>query len=236
MTKTASERLYGLVGEMFGPDGIAAKDVAAMLDRHAAAGVKELDLYLSSDGGSVVEGLAIYAQIQRFPGAVTVHVDGRALSIASVIALAGKRLVMPASAMLMIHEPSAPLFGNAAKLRKAADDLDVMCATMRGIYVAATGLPEPKVRKLMADETWLTATEAKRLGFVDEVTSNGPATASADRSPLLDSYRNTPEGLRAVSVEAAIAKLEGLLMRQRMQEIARSASAATARLTPGGTK
>lgn len=235
--KRASDRLYGFVGSFFGDDGLSAKGVGEMLDRHASAGAKALDLFLSSDGGDVGEGLAIYAQIQRFPGDVTVHVDGRAISIASVIALAGKRLVMPASAMLMIHSPWAPVIGNAAKLRKAADDLEVMARTMRGIYVAASGLPESKVRKMMDDETWLTAHDADELGFVDEVVANvGEAAAALAPTPLLDLYRNTPTGLRTMRAEAAISKLEGLLMRQHVQETARGALAVAAGVSPGRMK
>lgn len=226
MGKAATDRLYGIVGGDFFGEGFTAETVAKMLDAHRAAGVDRLDLYLSSDGGSVGEGLTVYGLIQRYPGSVTMHVDGRAISIASVIALAGKRLVMPASAMLMIHAPWAPVVGNAARLRKAADDLDVMAETMRGIYVAASGQTEAKIRKLMDDETWLTADDARDLGFADEVIANvGAAAAGAMPSLLLDTYRNTPSALRTVRAELALSKLEGLLLRQRMEEMTRSASA-----------
>lgn len=232
--KRGTMRLYGAVGAgMFADDGdcITAKAVASELDRLRADGVKAIDVYLSSDGGSVNEGLSVHDQIKRFPGDVTMHVDGRAISIASVIALAGKRLVMPRSALMMIHAPFILALGNAAELRKRAADLDVMADAMAGIYSAKSGLSRERVQQIMDAETWLTAEEAKSLGFADEVT--GDAARAEARSDILDLYKNTPAMLRNLGAEAALARLEGLHMRQRMKEIARSASAAAARNTPG---
>lgn len=233
-------RLYGFVGDSFG-DGFTAKSVAAELD--ARKGAKALDVYLSSGGGSVDEGLAIYAQMARFPGNVTVHVDGVAASIASIIALAGDRLVMPPSAMMMIHRPwaGAMVAGNSTELReqakriqKMADGLDAMNETMRGLYCAACNQPPATVQKMMDDETWLTAEKAKALGFADEV-SGESAQASSSRPDLLfvNLYQNTPSALRTMRAEAALAKLESLLMRQRVEATARSASAAAAGFSPG---
>ncbi len=229
MAKAATDRLYGMVGEVFGPDGISAKGVAAMLDRHAAAGAKELDLYLSSDGGDVGEGLAIYSQIQRFPGAVTIRVDGRALSIASVIALAGKRLVMPQASMFMVHNPWRVTVGGEPEHDRAKGMLATMRQTVNGVYVAASGLSPARAQAMMDKETWLTAQQAKDLGFVDEVLpSSGAQASGAPRSLLVNLYQNTPERLRWMSADAALLNLEVLLMRQRIEETARSASAAAA--------
>jgi ATP-dependent Clp protease protease subunit len=235
--KRAELRLYGMVGAMFGADaGITSEGVAKEIDRVRAEKATGLDIYLSSDGGSVSDGLAVYAQIQRFAGDVTIYVDGRALSIASVIALAGSRLVMPESALMMIHSPFSVSMGTAADFRRQADALDVMAATMRGIYASASGLPEARIQKIMEDETWISAADAKALGFVDEVIPNGRATASAAAPTIaLDLYRNTPAALRTVRAEAALAKLEGLLMRQRMSEVARGASAVSG-ASPGAAR
>lgn len=237
--KRGSLRLYGPVGEMFGAGSITASGVAADLDKLKAQGVKALDIYLSSDGGMVGDGLAIYAQIQRFPGEVDIHVDGRAVSIASVIALAGRRLLMSRASMLMIHSPMLPaVMANARAMRKMADDLDEMGATMRGIYASASGLSPERITEIMDAETWMTAQKAVELGFADGIIEDQQrARASlpdiATSPDLLAGYRNTPAELRGMRAEAALAKLEGLLMRQRMQEIACSASAAAAGPTPG---
>lgn len=237
-------RLYGFVGGVFGDEGFTAQSVADELD--ARKGAKSLDVYLSSGGGSVDEGLAIYAQLDRFPGDMTIHVDGVAASIGSLIALAGRRLVMPPSAMLMIHRPwaGAMVAGNSLQLReqakrvqKMADDLDVMNETMRGLYASASGLTPAAVQKMMDDETWLTADKAKALGFADEVETPKGAQASV-RPDLLfvNLYQNTPAALRTMRSEAALARLESLLMRQRIEATARGASATAAGLVPGSKR
>lgn len=236
--KRGTLRLYGPVAPGL-PDMqvVSARGVASELDRLREEGVDALDVYLSSDGGDVSEGLAVYEQINRFPGDVTVRVDGRALSIASAIALSGKRLVMPRSAMLMVHGPWRITAGPRREHERALAMLDAMGSTMRGIYARKTGLSAERVQTMMDDETWLTAEEAKALGFADQLAGDAPskAKASGDSSLFVNLYRNTPADLRTLSADAALAKLEGLLMRQRMTEIARGASAAATRLNPGGT-
>lgn len=239
--------MYGPVGgDPFDPSApaITAEGVARELDAARASGATALDVFLSSPGGNVLEGLAIHAQLRRFPGDVTIHVDGVAASVASAIAMAGKRLVMPKSSRLMMHSAWLPfaVIGNAAdlraalpKLEKTAADLDKLSSALRDIYASASGLPADRVQKMMDAETWLTADEAKAMGFCHEVTDPGGNRPKQARASLLDSYRNTPADLRSVRAESSLARLEGLLARQRVTEIARSASAAAAGLTPGAT-
>lgn len=238
-------RLYGPIGgDPFDPSAtaITAEGVARELDGFRSRGVKALDIFLSSPGGNVLEGLAIHAQIQRFPGDVTITVDGVAASVASAIAMAGKRLVMPKPSRMMIHSAwlTFAVIGNAKalrealpKLEKTASDLDKLSSALRDIYASASGLSADRVQKMMDAETWLTADEACALGLCDEVTDPGGQRPKRARASLLDSYRNTPAELRALGTEAALARLEGLLMRQRVTEIAASASAAAAGRKPG---
>jgi len=93
--------------------------------------VKQIHIYINSYGGSVFEGTAIYNQLRRHPAHKTVYVDGFACSIASVIAMAGDEVVMPANTMMMIHNMWMAVIGNAAELRKTADDLDLINAAGR---------------------------------------------------------------------------------------------------------
>ena len=86
--------------------------------------MKQINIYINSRGGSVFEGTAIYNQLRRHPAHKTVYVDGFACSIASVIAMAGDEVVMPRNALMMVHNAMMGVWGNAAELRKAADDLD----------------------------------------------------------------------------------------------------------------
>ena len=91
---------------------------------------KDLNIYINSGGGSVFAGMTIYNMIKRHEGNTTVYIDGLAGSIASVIALAGDRVVMRTGSTFMIHKPLFALWGgyNADDFRKMAQDLDVIQA------------------------------------------------------------------------------------------------------------
>lgn len=141
--------------------------------------VKQIDLYINSYGGSVFEGTAIYNQLRRHPAHKTVHVDGFACSIASVIAMAGDEVVMPRNTLMMIHNMWMGAVGNAAELRKAADDLDVINAAGRQAYLEKAGdkLDEAALSAMMDAETWLTAEQCLEYGLADRY-----ADADADMS------------------------------------------------------
>lgn len=130
---------------------------------------KQINVYINSNGGSVFEGTAIYNQLKRHPAHKTVYVDGFACSIASVIAMAGDEVVMPRNALMMIHNMYMVAMGNAAELRKAAQDLDTINAAGREAYLAKAGekLSEKRLVEMMDAETWLTAQECIDLGLAD---------------------------------------------------------------------
>lgn len=131
--------------------------------------VAEINVYINSNGGSVFEGTAIYNQLRRHPAKKTVYIDGFACSIASVIAMAGDEVVMPKNALMMIHNPWMYTYGNAADLRKAADDLDTIAKGTRQAYLTKAGekLDEERLTEMMDAETWLTAEECLNLGLAD---------------------------------------------------------------------
>ena len=139
----------------------------------------QIDLYINSYGGSVFEGTAIYNQLCRHPAHKTVYVDGFACSIASVIAMAGDEVVMPRNTLMMIHNMWMGALGNAAELRKAADDLDVINAAGRQAYLEKAGekLDEAALTTMMDAETWLTAEQCIQYGLADRF-----ADADADMS------------------------------------------------------
>lgn len=131
---------------------------------------RNINLYINSYGGSVFEGTAIYNQLRRHPAQKTVYIDGFACSVASVIAMAGDRVVMPRNAMMMIHNAYMYTCGNAAELRKAADDLDAINRGNRQAYLQKAGdkLTEEELVAMLDAETWLTAEDCIRLGLADE--------------------------------------------------------------------
>ena len=132
---------------------------------------KEIEVYINSLGGDVVEGTAIYNQLKRHPAHKTVYVDGFAASIASVIAMAGDEVVMPANTLMMVHNMSWHICGNPAELRKAADDLEVINNTGREAYLMKAGdkLSRERLVEMMDAETWLPARECVELGLADRL-------------------------------------------------------------------
>lgn len=131
--------------------------------------VSQINIYINSQGGSVIEGTAIYNQLKRHPAHKTVYVDGFACSIASVIAMAGDEVVMPRNTMMMLHNMWMVVQGNAAELRKAADDLDKMNEAGRAAYLQKAGdkLTPEMIAQMEDDETWLTAQECMEYGLAD---------------------------------------------------------------------
>ena len=128
-----------------------------------------INIYINSYGGSVFEGTAIYNQLRRHKARKVVYVDGFACSIASVIAMAGDEVVMPRNALMMIHNMWMAVTGNAAELRKAADDLDKINEAGREAYLQKSGdkLTPEMIAQMEDDETWLTAEECIRYGLAD---------------------------------------------------------------------
>lgn len=145
----------------------SAKHFRDELAQHPNA--KEIKVYINSLGGSVMEGIAIYNQLKRHSAHKTVYVDGFACSIASVIAMAGDTVIMPKNAVMMIHNAWSYAIGNAAQLRKAADDLDVVNNASKQAYLEKAGdkLTEEKLTELLDAETYLSAEQCVELGLAD---------------------------------------------------------------------
>lgn len=133
--------------------------------------VSEINVYINSYGGSVFEGTAIYNQLKRHPATVNVYIDGFACSVASIIAMAGDKIIMPSNAMMMIHNAWNVVYGNSKELRKAADDLDVIMEGNMQAYLEKAGdkLKEAHLRQMLEDETWLTAKMCLEYGLCDEI-------------------------------------------------------------------
>ena len=132
--------------------------------------VKQINIYINSYGGSVFEGTAIYSQLKRHPAQKTVYIDGFACSVASVIAMAGDKIIMPKNTMMMIHNMWNVVAGNAKELRKAADDLDTIMEGNRQAYLQKGGdkLTEENLIAMLDAETWLTAEQCIEFGLADE--------------------------------------------------------------------
>ena len=167
-TPTSAELyIYGDIvsdeGCKWSGDDMCPMDVVKALDD--IKDVEQLDIYINSCGGNVFAGNAIYNRIAQHKGHKTVHVDGLAASIASVIAMAGDEIIMPSNAYLMIHKAWTAIAGNSNDLREAADRLDTIEKSIVDTYVKNAGenVTEDVIVDKMAAETWLTAKDAKAL-------------------------------------------------------------------------
>ena len=145
------------------------------LKQHAG----DLTVVINSPGGDVFAGLAIYNALVNHNGNVTVRVDGLAASIASVIAMAGDKIVMSPGSMIMIHRPSVCAMGTVDDMEKAKDVLTKIEEGITPIYAKRTGLDEDKIAELLEAETWMLADKAVELGFADEV-SEAPEKQKQD--------------------------------------------------------
>src|ERR1700704_5920010 len=121
-----------------GPHGTTATMFRDALQK--LAGARQIALRINSPGGDVFEGVAIYNMLKRHPATVTVTVDGLAASIASLVAIGGDVVKMPANAMMFVHSPFAAARGTAADMRDLAGALDKIRDSMISIYAAKTGL------------------------------------------------------------------------------------------------
>lgn len=129
----------------------------------------KINLRLNSPGGSVFEGITIANTIRSHPSSITVYVDGLAASIASVIALAGDRLVMMPNSQMMIHDASGSAYGNAADMEYMVGLLNKQSDNIADAYADRAGGTAAEWRDLMKAETWYTAKEAVAAGLADEV-------------------------------------------------------------------
>ncbi|GAA4258953.1 Clp protease ClpP [Azospirillum formosense] len=162
--------------------GVTAKDFAD--DLKALGPVTALTVRINSGGGEFFAGLAIGNLLRTHPAKVTVKIDAFAGSIASVIAMAGDTVEMPSNAMMMVHNVSWWASGTAEDLRETADVMDQMRKSLIAAYRAKTGLDDAKLDELLTDGgTWMTAAEAKELGFCDVVTDAVDATNFARVDP-----------------------------------------------------
>ena len=225
--------LYGDIGAGWFGDGITAESVKAELEQCRG----DLTVYISSAGGSVFEGLAIHSQLKRYAGGkVTCVVDGLAASIASVIALAGSRTEMSAASLMMIHEAQTICMGNAAELRKCADDLDAVTGTIRGVYTRKSGKSDAKVAEMMAAETWLDAEDCVKQGFADAVVADDEPDGDGPSARLVDTYRNTPAALRREPQSVAVARMAMQLQASKLRRSPASGAPRPAGTTPQRSK
>lgn len=173
--KAAEVFIFGDIGESWWGESVTAADFVKEV---AALDVEAITVRINSYGGSVSDGLAIFNALRRHKASVTTTIDGVAMSIASLIAMAGDEVEMAENAILMIHAPWGGLMGNSKEMREYADVLDKMAGAMATSYAARSGKSVDDMLALLTDgeDHYYTADEALAEGFV---TATTPALAIA---------------------------------------------------------
>ena len=165
----AAERvleLYGTIAETSWFDD----DVTPQMFRDELfKGSGPVTIWVNSPGGDCIAASQIYTMLMEYPADVTVQIDGVAASAASVVAMAGTKVVMSPTALMMIHNPWTSACGDTSDMQKAIALLDEVKESIINAYETKSHLSRAKIAKMMTDETWLNAKKAKEMGFVDGI-------------------------------------------------------------------
>lgn len=144
------------------------------------SGSGDITVWINSPGGDCVAAAQIYNMLMDYPGNVTVKIDGIAASAASVIAMAGTRVLVSPVSMMMIHNPATVAFGDTAEMEKAISMLSEVKESIINAYEIKTGLSRAKLSHLMDAETWMDAHSAVELGFADDILKRAAEDAETE--------------------------------------------------------
>lgn len=144
-------------------DEVTPKLFQAELNEHKG----DITVWINSPGGDCIAAAQIYNMLICHKGNVTIQIDGIAASAASVIAMAGTKVLMSPVSMLMIHNPMTVAFGDKEQMKQAISMLDEVKESIMNAYEIKTGLPRQKLSHMMDSETWMNVHKAMELGFAD---------------------------------------------------------------------
>lgn len=162
--KTGEIYILDEIGGQF----INAKAIIEQLKKFDDEQVDEIIVYINSPGGSVFEGLTIYNQLAARKNVTTI-IEGLAASMASVIALAGKKVLMRPSSLLLVHNPWTIAIVDTEEVEKLGQDLDKVRNSILKIYGDKTGMKKEKIKELMNENRFMDADEALKKKFIDEI-------------------------------------------------------------------
>lgn len=153
--------------DWFGIESTSPKEVSALLAE--CKGNEDIEVEINSPGGQMFAGSEIYSALMEYLGNVVVKITGLAASAASVIAMAGSRIMMSPTAQLMIHNVQSYGSGDYRDMAHMADVLENTNISIANAYRLKTGLSEQELLALMDKESWFNAQKAKELKFIDEI-------------------------------------------------------------------
>ena len=170
-SRLLKERIIFLVGPV--NDNVATLVTAQLLFLESESPKKEISFYINSPGGLVTAGLGIYDTIQYIKPPVSTLCIGQASSMGSFLLAAGekgKRFSLPNS-RIMVHQPSAGYQGQATDIEIHAKEILALKGRLNKIYSKHTKKSEEEIKKALERDNFMTPTEAKEFGLIDEVVS-----------------------------------------------------------------
>ena len=185
--------IYGDIGSSWYEESVSASEFAKLFGELKAA---KINVRINSHGGSVTDAIMIYNCIKNHAAEVTVIIDGIAASAASLIAMAGDKLLMAENGLMMIHAPWGACAGNSSVMRSYADVLDTFARAMASGYSTKTGKSTEEVLTFLTDgkDHWFTAIEALENGWIDSISGASPEdTATAFEQEAAARYNSYPK-------------------------------------------
>jgi ATP-dependent Clp protease protease subunit len=165
----AEERVLELNGTIAEESWFDDDVTPRMFKDELFSGSGPITIWINSPGGDCIAASQIYSMLMDYKDEVTVKIDGIAASAASVIAMAGTKVKMAPTALIMIHNPSMAAFVERKDMEKAIDILNEVKESIINAYELKTGQSRTVLSHLMDSETWMNANKAIELGFADEI-------------------------------------------------------------------
>lgn len=176
----SAERVLELNGTIAEESWFDDDVTPAMFKAELFSGSGPVTIWINSPGGDCIAASQIYSMLMDYKGDVTVKIDGIAASAASVIAMAGTKVFMAPTALMMIHNPATMAFGDHVDMKKAIDMLNEVKESIINAYEIRTNLSHTQLSHMMDDTTWMNAKKAIELGFADEILTDEKRTAPAE--------------------------------------------------------
>ena len=143
---------------------------------------KPLTVWIDSYGGDTMAASGIYTALKEHKGGITVKIDSKAMSAAAIVAMAGDRVLMSPTALMMVHNPLTKAQGYASDLRKVADILDIVKETIINAYQLKTGRTRASISTLMDNESYMSAKTAIKEKFADGMLYDDSESKSIEMS------------------------------------------------------
>jgi len=194
--------LYGTIAEeSWFDDDVTPK----MFKDELFSGDGDVTVWINSPGGDCIAASQIYSMLMDYKGNVTVKIDGIAASAASVIAMAGTKVLMAPTALMMIHNPMTGAFGDHADMQKAIEMLNEVKESIINAYEIRTNLSRAKLSHLMDSETWMNAKKAIELGFADDILTDEKKATDTDE---IEAYAFSTKAVEEALINKLTAKIK----------------------------